>query len=104
MNRTAALLVPALALVAASAAGAEGKADKDVRRSVVRVLATPRVPNVLKPWLKQSPREVYGSRVVIDGNRERSATGRPRAFWGAEEFFRFPCPLRRLFWHYLWGA
>ena len=69
MNRTAALIVPALLLLATSASGAEDKADKDVRRSVVRVLATQRAPNVLKPWLKQSPREVYGSRVVIDGKR-----------------------------------
>ena len=57
MKRAAALIVPDLALVAASAAAPEDKADKDVRRSVVRVLATQRVPDALKPWLKQSPRD-----------------------------------------------
>jgi hypothetical protein len=71
MNRIPALLVPALALLATSASGAEDKADKDVRRAVVRVLATQRVPNVLMPWLRQSPREVHGSRDVIDGKRIR---------------------------------
>jgi hypothetical protein len=59
---------------------------------VVQVLATPRVPNVLKPWLKQSSREVYGSRVVIGGNRERSAAGRPRAFGGLKNSAVFPVP------------
>jgi hypothetical protein len=33
------------------------------------VLATQRLPDLLKPRRKQSPREVYGSRVVIDGKR-----------------------------------
>jgi S1-C subfamily serine protease len=69
MARTTALLVLALPLLAASAAGAEDKADKDVRRSVVQVFATQRVPSVLKPWQKQSPREVAGSGVVIEGRR-----------------------------------
>jgi S1-C subfamily serine protease len=69
MNRLTALLVPALALLASAAAAAEDKADKDVRRSVVQVFATQRAPNVLKPWQKQSPREVAGSGVVLDGKR-----------------------------------
>jgi S1-C subfamily serine protease len=68
MKQIAALLALALPLLAASAA-AEDKADKDVRRSVVQVFATQRVPSVLKPWQKQSPREVAGSGVVIDGKR-----------------------------------
>jgi S1-C subfamily serine protease len=69
MTRLTALLVPALALLAASASAAEDKAEKDVRRAVVRVHATQRVPNVLKPWQKTSPREVAGSGVVLDGKR-----------------------------------
>jgi S1-C subfamily serine protease len=66
MNRIAALLVPTLALLATSASAAD---DKDVRRSVVQVLATQRYPNVLKPWQKQTPREVAGSGVVLNGKR-----------------------------------
>jgi hypothetical protein len=69
MNRTAALIAPVLALLAASASRAEDKAEKVVRPAVVRVLATQRVPNVLKPWLKQTPHEVSGSGGVIDGKR-----------------------------------
>jgi S1-C subfamily serine protease len=69
MKPTAALLAPALALLATNAPRAEDKSDKDVRRAVVRVLATQRYPDVLKPWQKQTPREVAGSGVVIDGQR-----------------------------------
>jgi hypothetical protein len=32
----------------------------------------------------------------------RQTVGAPAAW--ADKFFRFPCPLRRLFGHYLWGA
>ncbi len=66
MNRIAALLAPTLALLATTAVAAD---DKDVRRAVVRVLATQRYPNVLRPWQKMSPREVAGTGVVLDGKR-----------------------------------
>ncbi len=69
MNRNAALLVPALVLLATTATAADDKPGKDVRRSVVRVLATQRLPDLLKPWHKQSPAEVAGSGVVLDGKR-----------------------------------
>jgi S1-C subfamily serine protease len=36
---------------------------------VVKVFATVRYPDVFKPWTKQSPQEISGSGVVIDGKR-----------------------------------
>jgi S1-C subfamily serine protease len=40
-----------------------------IERSVVKVFATVRVPDPLKPWTKQSPSEQSGSGVVIEGRR-----------------------------------
>jgi S1-C subfamily serine protease len=68
MRWTTALIAPPL-LLATSACRAESKTETDVRRSVVRVLATQRAPDLFKPWMKQNPREVSGSGVVIDGGR-----------------------------------
>jgi S1-C subfamily serine protease len=36
---------------------------------VVQVFATRRDPDFTKPWTKQSPREMTGSGVIIDGKR-----------------------------------
>jgi S1-C subfamily serine protease len=69
MRWTAALIVPALVLFAPAPGRADGKAEKDVRQSVVRVTATQRFPHLLKPWTKQDPRDVAGSGVVLDGRR-----------------------------------
>ena len=74
---SAIVMIAALGLLATSASGAEAKAEKDVRRSVVRVHATQRVPNVLKPWLRQSPREVAGPGVAAGWRRP--APTRPSA-------------------------
>ena len=41
----------------------------DVQSSVVKILATRRLPDMLRPWTKKSPQEVSGSGVVIEGNR-----------------------------------
>jgi S1-C subfamily serine protease len=67
-TRTPALIAAAL-LLAASAGRAEDKKENDIRRSVVRITATQRYPNLLKPWMKLNPHEVSGSGVVIDGQR-----------------------------------
>jgi S1-C subfamily serine protease len=40
-----------------------------IRESVVKVSATVRSPDLLRPWTKQSPREVSGTGVVIEGRR-----------------------------------
>src|SRR5690349_21075288 len=68
MKRSTALIVPALLLVA-GLCRAESQTETDIRRSVVRILATQRYPNLLKPWMKENPREISGSGVVIDGQR-----------------------------------
>ncbi len=41
----------------------------DVRSSVVKILATRRLPDMFRPWTKKSPHEIPGSGVVIEGNR-----------------------------------
>lgn len=43
--------------------------SRAVETSVVRVFATVRYPALYKPWTRQSPSEVTGSGVVIDGKR-----------------------------------
>ena len=40
-----------------------------VERSVVKVFTTVRYPDPFRPWTKQSPNEISGSGVVIDGRR-----------------------------------
>src|SRR6185312_1893199 len=37
--------------------------------SVVKVFATMRYPDMFRPWSKQSPRDVSGTGVVIEGRR-----------------------------------
>jgi S1-C subfamily serine protease len=68
MKRTTALIAPALLLVA-GICRAVSKIETDIRQSVVRILATQRYPNLLKPWMKQEPREITGTGAVIDGQR-----------------------------------
>jgi S1-C subfamily serine protease len=41
----------------------------DAESAVVKVFSTIRRPDLLKPWTKQSPAEVTGSGVVIEGHR-----------------------------------
>src|SRR5262249_45350698 len=66
MKWTTGLLLPAL-LLTASVCRADGDRETDVRRSVVRLRAPQRAPNLLQPWLKQEPRDVTGPGVVLDG-------------------------------------
>jgi S1-C subfamily serine protease len=54
------------AAVPTAAADAQSRA---VENAVVKVFATARPPDLLKPWTKLSPQEVSGSGVVIDGKR-----------------------------------
>lgn len=58
-----------LLLLAGNVCRAESKTERDIRRSVVRILATQRYPNHLRPWMKLNTREISGSGVVIDGQR-----------------------------------
>jgi len=57
---TSTLLLPLLS----AQAHAGGSAD-----SVVKVFSQMRLPNPVRPWIKQNPIEVMGSGVVIDRNR-----------------------------------
>jgi len=62
---------PALAIAeGATAAKASNEPGADrIGNSVVQVFATRRDPDFTKPWTKQSPREMSGSGVIIDGKR-----------------------------------
>lgn len=44
-------------------------ASDDIRNSVVKVLTTQRLPDMFRPWSKQSPRDIYATGVIIEGNR-----------------------------------
>ena len=47
----------------------ESTRENIIRESVVKISATLRYPDILRPWTKQSPREVSGTGVVISGKR-----------------------------------
>ncbi len=56
------LLIPCLA-------NADEAGESAIRESVVKISATMRLPEMLRPWTKQSPRDVSGTGVVIEGKR-----------------------------------
>jgi len=58
-----------LALCSCLAAAAQSDAQQDIRSSVVRVLVSQRYPNLMRPWLKQNPQQIWGSGVLVAGNR-----------------------------------
>jgi S1-C subfamily serine protease len=63
---------PARALDAnppAAPAAAEEKISPAIEDSVVKVFSILRLPDLAKPWTKQSPEEVTGTGVVIEGKR-----------------------------------
>ena len=67
MKRTVPFLAATSALLLAllgDQAHAAGSAD-----SVVKVFSQMRLPNPIRPWIKQNPVEVMGSGVVIEGKR-----------------------------------
>ncbi len=53
---------------AVPADSADGQPDV-IGNSVVKIFATPRYPDVAKPWAKQAPTEISGSGMVIEGRR-----------------------------------
>lgn len=44
-------------------------AEDAVSNSVVKIIVTKRSPDLSKPWTKQSPREVYGSGVILNDGK-----------------------------------
>jgi S1-C subfamily serine protease len=44
-------------------------AEDAISRSVVKVFATKKLPDLSKPWAKQAPQEVYGSGVIINDSQ-----------------------------------
>ena len=65
-------LALAAALFAGGAAAADPVTDTNadgVAKSVVKIFATVRYPDLYKPWTKGEPEDITGSGVVIDGKR-----------------------------------
>jgi S1-C subfamily serine protease len=54
---------------AAASQAADTAAENAIRESVVKISSSLRYPNILQPWTKQSPREISGTGVVIEGKR-----------------------------------
>ncbi len=63
------LLPPAHLFAATEPAPAAAPATDGVAASVVKIFATVRYPDIFKPWTKQSPSEISGTGVIIDGHR-----------------------------------
>jgi S1-C subfamily serine protease len=63
----------ALAILSGAAAVVAAPADEPneaaIRESVVKIYATTRYPDLVRPWAKQSPQEVSGTGIVIEGKR-----------------------------------
>jgi S1-C subfamily serine protease len=53
----------------ADPSGGSGVPSDAISNSVVQVFATVRYPDLRRPWTKQSPQEVSGSGMVIEGKR-----------------------------------
>lgn len=64
-----ALLGAALLLTFPYLALADDAQESAIRESVVKISATRRLPEIVKPWTKQSPSDVSGTGVVIEGKR-----------------------------------
>jgi S1-C subfamily serine protease len=66
-----AVLLPSFALGADAEAAAASAAPPagDINNLVVKVFSTVRLPDPYRPWSKQSPQDVTGSGVVIEGRR-----------------------------------
>jgi S1-C subfamily serine protease len=72
----ATVMAPVLVLISAltvsgsaGAAAVDDDAEAKIRDSVVKISATMRMPDLTKPWTKQSPSEASGTGVVIEGKR-----------------------------------
>ncbi|MBX6312755.1 MAG: trypsin-like peptidase domain-containing protein [Isosphaeraceae bacterium] len=62
-------LAAALWILASIAAQAADAGEETIRDSVVKIYATHRYPDPIRPWMKQNPQEASGTGVVIEGNR-----------------------------------
>jgi S1-C subfamily serine protease len=63
-------IIAVVLLTALTARSAEADDDDaKVRKSVVKITASTRTPDMFRPWTKNSPQEVTGSGVVISGKR-----------------------------------
>src|ERR671911_3154441 len=63
------LVLVLLMLVFVNLGASDLRAQDQIRDLVVRIHAIHHTPDVLRPWSKNSPQQVKGSGVVIDGKR-----------------------------------
>ena len=70
MNTLRMALAGACVLLVTIPPAPAGEAEESaIRESVVKISATMRLPDLTRPWTKQSPRDVSGTGVVIEGKR-----------------------------------
>jgi len=73
LTRMSLMIVATVGLVSPVMTFADQASDSTrenlIRDSVVKISATLRYPDILRPWTKQSPREVSGTGAVISGKR-----------------------------------
>ena len=62
-------LAPYICLSLLLFCAADGRAQDSIRDLVVKIHAVHHTPDLLRPWTKNSPQQVKGSGVVIDGKR-----------------------------------
>src|SRR5688500_9081830 len=63
------ILIGLLILVIFNFEAPQSQAQDQIRDLVVKIHAVHHTPDVLRPWSRNSPQQVKGSGVVIDGNR-----------------------------------
>lgn len=59
----------AIAALAPAVARADGPDESAIRESVVKIYATMRYPDLIRPWTKQNPQDASGTGVIIEGKR-----------------------------------
>ena len=68
-NRSKGYFTVGLLVLAAARPAAADDDEAKIRQSVVKISASIRSPDCFRPWTKESPQEIFGSGVVISGNR-----------------------------------
>src|ERR671911_1897904 len=63
------LIIVLLLLIFVNLGASDLRAQDQIRDLVVKIHAVHHTPDVLRPWTKNSPQQVKGSGVVIEGKR-----------------------------------
>lgn len=63
------LVIVLLMLLLVNLGASDLRAQDQIRDLVVKIHAVHHTPDVLRPWSRNTPQQIKGSGVVIDGNR-----------------------------------